>query len=428
MIMPQPPQVLFIAPWLPKLSETFVYRELFGLRDSGVSVLGASVHAPELVWDEPRLQALAGEVAPVYGPGPLRLLLDAALETLGHPVSALRTGMMALGDAVRGRDISGLGRVKVLWQALAGLALARRIRGRGGVGHIHAHMAHVATTIAMYAAGQLGVGFSFTGHAADIFRDRSLLAEKLRRAAFVSCISRWHRAFYKAIVDRTDGEYPVIRCGVDVSEFAPSHDSPAGVLSERPLILAVGRLVPKKGFDLLLRAVAAIRDQGLQMTCCIVGDGPEREALHRLAADLDLGDVLTFLDSRPNSEVREHLRQAAIFVLPCRTDASGDKDGIPVVLMEAMACGVCAISGDLPTIRELIDHRKNGFLVPPDDVPALAHCLEELLADPDLRKHITARGRLRIQEEFALDVNVGRLRSALESVEMRKGGGTHARQ
>jgi len=80
------------------------------------------------------------------------------------------------------------------------------------------------------------------------------------------------------------------------------------------------------------------------------------------------------------------------------------------------------------TIRELIDHRKNGFLVPPDDVPALAHCLEELLADPDLRKHITARGRLRIQEEFALDVNVGRLRSALESVEMRKGGGTHARQ
>ena len=411
--------ILFIAPWLPKLSETFVYRELFGLRDSGVAVLGASVHAPEQVWDEPRLRALARDVVPVYGSGPLRLLLDATLETLGHPVSALRTGMTALGDAVRDEDISGLGRVKVLWQGLAGLALARRIRVRGGVGHIHAHMAHVATTIAMYAAGQLGVGFSFTGHAADIFRDRSLLAEKLRRAAFVSCISRWHREFYKNIVDRPDRpdlEYPVIRCGVDVSEFAPPTDTAPGVSSEPPLILAVGRLVPKKGFDLLLRALAAVRGQGLALSCRIVGDGPEREALHRLAADLDLADVVTFLGSRPNSEVREQLCQAAIFVLPCRTDASGDKDGIPVVLMEAMACGVCAVSGDLPTIRELIDHRENGLLVPPDDVPALAHCLEELLADPNPRTTIAARGRLRIQEEFALDVNVGRLRNALELV------------
>lgn len=412
--MPNSSSILFIAPWLPKLSETFVYRELFGLRDYGVSVLGASVHAPEQSWDEPRLQDLAREVVPVYGPGPLRLLLDAALETLGHPVSALRTGMIALGDAVRAGDISGIRRVKVLWQGLAGLALARRIRGRGGVGHIHAHMAHVATTIAMYTARQLGVGFSFTGHAADIFRDRSLLAEKLQRAVFVSCISHWHREFYKTIVDRPDQEYPVIRCGVDVSEFAPPSDSSAGFLSEPPLILGVGRLVPKKGFDLLLHAVAAVRDQGLQLSCRIVGDGPEREALHRLAADLDLGDVVTFLGSRPNSEVRKQLRQAAIFVLPCRTDASGDKDGIPVVLMEAMACGVCAVSGDLPTIRELIDHRENGLLVPPDDVPALANYLKDLLADPDLRRTMAARARLRIQEEFALDVNVGRLRRALK--------------
>lgn len=422
--MPQPPRILFIAPWLPKLSETFVYRELFGLRESGVPVLGASVHAPEQVWDEPRLHALAREVVPIYGSGPLRLLLDAAVESLGHPGFALRTGMTALGDAVRGRDISGLGRLKVLWQGLAGLALARRLRKRGGVAHIHAHLAHVATTIAMYAAGQLGVGFSFTGHAADIFRDRSLLAEKLRRAGFVSCISRWHRDFYRTIVNRPDQEYPVIRCGVDVSEFAPS--SEAHLEEPRPpLILAVGRLVPKKGFDLLLCALAAVRSQGIELSCRIVGDGPEREALHKLAADLDLGDVLTFLGSRPNPEVREQLSQAAIFALPCRTDASGDKDGIPVVLMEAMACGVCAISGDLPTIRELIDHQENGFLVPPDDVPALVHCLEELLTDADLRKTIATQGRLRIQEEFALDVNVGRLRKALERAGLRTGSTDH---
>lgn len=171
--MPSPPPILFIAPWLPKLSETFVYLELFGLRDSGVAVLGASVHAPEQVWDESRLQTLTREVVPVYGSGPLRLLLDAALETLGHPVSALRTGMTALGD------------------------------------------------------------------------------------------------------------------------------------------------------------------------------------------------VLTFLGSWPNSEVRKNLLQAAIFVLPCSTDASGDKDGIPVFLMAAMACGVCAVSDDLPTIRELINHRENGLACPP---------------------------------------------------------------
>lgn len=401
--------ILYIAAQLPKRSETFVYRELLALRATGQQVLAASVHPPERGLGAQPLDALADEAIGVYGPGMARLLGDAALEKIAHPVRAIGTFCRAVADALQADDVCGVDRMKIIGQSVAALALAHRIRALPvRVAHLHAHMAHVPTTVAMYAAQQLGVPFSFTGHAADLFRDRSLLRAKLRRASFVACISAWHRTFYRKLVERPEGDYPVIRCAVDTTEFQPRAPDPAAP----PLLLGVGRLVPKKGFDLLIEALAVLRDRGTGFRAVIGGEGPEADALRALRDRLGLADRVELPGALSNDRVRQLMADATLFALPCRIDARGDQDGIPVVLMEAMACGVPCVSGDLPAIRELIADGRSGRLIPPGDVPALAAALQQLLADSAARTHMGTAGRHHIEMEFATTVNTVRLQNA----------------
>lgn len=403
--------LLYLSAQLPKRSETFVYRELLGLRAAGVTVLAATLHPPERNLGEARLEALAGEAIPVYGAGGWRLLRDFMLEKVAHPWRGTDVMLTAWRDAFTADDLTSIkARLKIIGQAMAGLALARRLRGRG-ITHIHAHFAHAPATVAMYAARQLGLPFSFTGHAVDLFRDRALLKVKLQRACFVNCISEWHRTFYQDLVPRPDADYPVIRCGVDLAEFAPVDRAPG----HPPVLLGVGRLVAKKGFDVLLEAAARLRAHGQAFTIRIAGDGPERERLTAQCTRLGLGDCIHFLGACPNPLVRKLLQEADVFVLPCQIDREGDRDGIPVVLMEAMAAGVPVVSGDLPALRELVIPGRTGELVPPGDVEALAERLAILLQDPDLRAERAKAGRQWVAEEFALDVNIHRIVNMLQS-------------
>lgn len=401
--------VLYLAPWLPKLSETFVYRELFALRAAGVRVSTASLHRPERGLGDAALDELAAETLCVYGAGPVRMLGFSLVEAVRHPRRALRTFSMVLGDVLRAKDAKGRARLKIAWHGAAGLALAHAARSRG-VTHLHAHFAHVSASVAMYAARQMDCPFSFTGHAVDLFRDRVLLPQKLSRAAFVCCISHWHRGFYQSMVPRPEADYPVVRCGVNPSEFVPpSSCGEAGVIR----FMGVGRMIPKKGFDLLLEALAVLRREGMAFTCRLLGDGPEWGPLKSQAERLGLTHAVDFPGATPNSAVRDAMREADLFVLPCRVDSNGDRDGIPVVLMEAMASGICAVSGDLPAIRELIEDGKSGCLVPPGDGNALAACLRTLCMDDARRARLARAGRERICEEFSLDLNARRLHQAL---------------
>ena len=426
--MHQQPHILYLAPVLPKRSETFVYREVLGLRGRGVRVSVASVHPPERDLGDARLDALADEALVVYGHGKrgkLGVFRDGARQSL-------------IGAPAGLAEVPPLYWPKYLFQWEAGHALAyrlrRRFRGDAGITHIHAHMAHVPTTIAMACAKALGVPFSFTGHAADLFRDRSALRTKLRGAAFVSCISEWHRGFYRDLVPQfEDAKLPVIRCGVDLDEFSPVEpgDAPGGS------VLAVGRLVPKKGFDVLIEAVAKLRDRsrggepaGYAVTgaadsadgltsaapenihLTLVGDGPEEANLKALAAELNVADRIDFVGAKSNAEVRELMGEAALFVLPCREAADGDRDGIPVVLMEAMARRVSVVSGDLPTIRELVADNETGRMVKPGSADKLADAVGGLLGDAAQRERLAGAGRARVAAEFSLSVTLDRLQAA----------------
>ena len=399
--------IAYLAGRFPALSETFVYREVTALRRRGWLVQVVSLNDPDQ-HDAQSLAHLCRSLHVVYGRGAKRTLIDAAAELLRRPGRSLGTFAQSVGDALLpGEPMSLLQRLKLPLQGLAGVGLARRLRHKA-VRHIHCHFAHAPATVGMYAARQLQVSFSFVGHANDLFQRRALLRRKLTRAAFVACISHWHREFYRGIVRLPDDQLPVIRCGVDIPDV-DGRDRATG----RPLsVVSVGRLIAKKGFDVLIRSVGQLVAEGSHVHCRIVGGGPLQEYLDQLIQELGLSNSVKLLGAKTNDEVRRMLQTADLFVLPCRVDSRGDRDGIPVALMEAMAAGVPVISGDLPAIRELVQHERTGLLVPPGDVNALSGAVRRVLSDDQLRCRLGTEGREWVKQEFSCEVNIRRLTDA----------------
>ena len=403
--MPDSRTILYMSGTLPTRSETFVYREIFALRARGLTIETASVHKPVRGLGDRDLENLAENTIDIYGRGGFGILRDAIAELFSKPLHTLRTLVQVLSDALGPGDISFGRRPKVLWQGMAAFSLARRTRQRR-IGHIHAHMAHVPTTIAMYAARQLGIGFSFTGHANDLFPNRTLLRKKLARSLWVNCISEWHRGFYRSIVDRPDPDYPIVRCGVDTSRYEPAASLGGRVLE----VLAVGRLVEKKGFDVLVAALGEIaRTGGPPIRARIAGAGEQEGVLRTMIDRLPKEADVELLGELPNDRVMELMSETDLFVIPCRVANSGDRDGIPVVLMEAMALGRCVVSGDLETIRELVRDGQTGIMVRPGDQQALASTLKELAEDRAQIERLGQAGRMWVCEEYDLAKNAQRI-------------------
>ena len=395
-----PLRVVMIGSRLPSRSETFVYRELLALRALGVDIRPASVRTPDASDLAPEARALAAEAIPIYGNGRgwwlgvlLALVWPAAWRVFWRAHrDAWRRMPRARADAMEAADppapagpLTMRDRVALFTQAAGAVALAWRVRGfRPQL--IHAHLAHVPCTIAMYTAEALRVPFAFTGHAAGLFRDGRLLDLKAARAAFVGCISAWHRDWMVRAFGVDTAKLPIIRCGVDVDEAktrasgepasaggaCPGSAPPAEAVSPghaqaRPFrIVTVGRLVPKKGLDLLIAAFARCLEHGslpAASELVIVGDGPERDRLAALAAELGIAERLAWRGGLPHAEALGAIRSGDVFALLARPAADGDRDGVPVVLMEAMAAGVPVIAGGLPAIRELVRDGETGFIV-----------------------------------------------------------------
>jgi glycosyltransferase involved in cell wall biosynthesis len=271
---------------------------------------------------------------------------------------------------------------------------------------VHGYFAHLPTDVAARAARQLGVPYGFSVHAVDARRvGRSGLAERARDAACVIACNEDVAGDLK----RAGAPVHLIPHGVDLDRFRPSPPPSGEVLR----ILAVGRLVEKKGFPVLLQAMARMH---APCHLRIVGAGPQRAALERQIAELALGDRVDLAGSRTHDELPDEYAAADIVVVPSVADASGDRDGLPNVVLEAMSCGRPVVASDIGAVSSAVVDGQTGVLVAPGDAAALAGALEFLVDQPRLRARLGRGARARVERDYELHTCTTRLRHFLETV------------
>jgi glycosyltransferase involved in cell wall biosynthesis len=261
----------------------------------------------------------------------------------------------------------------------------------------------------MTLSRRLAVPFSFTAHAHDIFLEDHLLAHKLRAARFAVGISRFNRQHLaERIGPQSVGSMRIVHCGVSLPAFPYSPDG-----REPDRILAVGRLDHIKGFEHLVEACGVLARSGVPFRCDIVGSGPLEAALRARIERLGLAERVRLLGPQKQEVVRGLLQQAGIFALPSVVTPRGDRDGIPVALMEAMASGAPVVSTRVSGIPELVDHEATGLLARPADAADFAACLERLLRDPALARRLAERARRHVEEEFEIGKETRKLYDAI---------------
>ncbi len=303
--------------------------------------------------------------------------------------------------------------------------LSRAIVDRGIV-HLHAHFGTVATVVARLASKITGISYSFTAHAKDIFHEiveEDVLRRKLADAAGVITVSQFNVAYLKDKYADAAARVRLIYNGLDLDEwrFEPEGDRP-------PLVLAVGRLVEKKGFSYLLEACALLRSRGVRFRCEIVGGGVLESDLQAQLQELDLGDCVKLCGPMSQSDVKQKIRQARLLAAPCVHAKDNDRDGLPTILIEAMALGIPCVSTPVTGIPEILKHEETGLMIAERDEVALAEACERLLSDQDLRGVLTQNGRSLIEENFDIDKNTTKIRAFFSEItEMVLVPGDHPR-
>jgi len=307
----------------------------------------------------------------------------------------------ALGQALFGPRESLRIRLLGLWHLGVACHWAHKVRDLD-VSHIHSQWAHAGASVAMYGAHLLGRSFSFTGHAADLFRERAALRAKIKAADFIVCISEFHREFY--LSEGADpGKLFVVYCGIDTTHFTPVRRTrPKGAPVR---ILSSGRLVEKKGFDVLIRALGLLKSQGRPFEAVIAGSGPLEAELRDQIRAAGLEDEITLTgEALKQEDIPTFMASGDLYTLPCQRAADGDVDGLPQMLMEAMACGLPAVSTDLVGIPDLILDGETGLLVPPQAAEPLAAALARLDDDETLASSLAASGRRHVLDKFDLQI------------------------
>lgn len=392
--------ILYIATSFPALSHTFIYREVLELLDRGYIVHTASriTPKPDSVSNETKnflSSTFYLDTIPLT-----KKIMSAFVHLAKAPKVVIRNVVYIL---LQIRKSTLLSSAKLFYHFIEACCIAKFARDQA-IDHIHCHFADQPTSIGMFLSDLIDVPFSFTAHANDIFVNPVGFERKLDRCKFALSISDYNR---KYLLDTYGKKYKakirVIHCGLKFP-FGPlkERNSNPGYLR----ILTVGRMVPKKGFDVLIRACALLKKWEIPFKCTIVGDGDDKESLLRLVSSNKLGDDVSFAGAVHHENLKSYFLNSDVFVLPCLICKDGDRDGIPVALMEAMAYKIPVISSNIVGIPELVDHNINGFLIPEGNVLFLAEHLRRLYDDPSLGINMGENGYNKVNREFNISRSV----------------------
>jgi glycosyltransferase involved in cell wall biosynthesis len=403
-----PRPVAYIMSRFPKLTETFVLDELVAVDRAGVRIAlfpllrerADVVHPEAVAWVE-RAHYLPF-LSPAIVASNARFLFRHPRRYLGTLWAMLRGTAGSLNFYVGGLGI------------FPKVVHAARLMERLGVRHVHCHFATHPALAGFLIHRLVGIPYSFTAHGSDLHVDRTMLCRKISEAAFAVTISRSNAAVIEAECGGPVPNLHVVRCGVDLRTFRPTDAADPAPPSGPRTITCIGTLHEVKGQRHLIEAVGGLVERGVDVRCRFVGDGPDRAMLEALVDRLGLADRVEFVGQRTRSDVLALLATTDVLVAPSVPTSGGKREGLPVVLIEAMAAGVPVVASHLSGIPELVENEVTGLTVPPGDAVAIAGAIARLLADPALAAGFARAGRERIEAEFDLDRNAARLSALFE--------------
>ncbi len=399
------PRLAYIMSRFPKISETFVLYEILALEAQGLQVEVFPLLRERQTISHPEAAAVVARAH--YHPFLSWRILQAVLYFLLHrPIATLRVLLEVLRGTLGSRNFF-IGALGIFAKTMRFAYEMQRL----GVEHVHAHFATHPALAALIVHRLTGIPFSFTAHGSDLHVDRCMLEHKVRAAAFVVTIS----AFNREVMLQECGEnlrrrIHVVHCGVDPAVFAPvASGAHAGAGGHVLRLLCVASLEEVKGHRTLIEACAELVARGVRLRCDLVGDGPQRRAIETQIEAAGLGDAVRLHGNLPRPEVSRMMAAADIFCLASVPTRDGKREGIPVVLMEAMATGLPVVSSRLSGISELVEDGVVGVLVEPRDSLGLAAALEQLAGDRERRHALGQAGRRRVEMHFDLHQNARRL-------------------
>lgn len=394
----EPLRVAYVVKRYPRYSETFIVNEILSHEASGLSVEIFALLPPSDTHFQNSIAQVKAAVHYLPSESPKGIDLWNAFQNAG---SVLPDFWLQLSQA-QGVE------VRSVYQAIT---LACEIQKRE-IHHIHAHFATAATSVARLASFFAKVPYTFTSHAKDIFHqdvDNEDLLQKLADAAGAITISQYNLEYLN---DRFGAAANRVRCiynGLNLEAF-PFQSTQ----SRFPEILGIGRLVEKKGFTDLLDACAILAKREVAFHCSIIGTGDLQEVLSEKIRRLKLEQYVEMLGPLPQFEVIKHLQKAAVLAAPCIVGLDGNRDGLPTVLLEAMALGTCCVSTDVTGIPEAVQHGVTGLLVPERTPTALADALQQLILDPQLRTELSLNARRLIESHFDIHENSRKIREVFQ--------------
>jgi glycosyltransferase involved in cell wall biosynthesis len=425
-------EIGYVLKGYPRTSETFISNEILLLEKAGLCLSifslkkleGQQLHGmigkisanvnylPQFSPKEGSLFSWFWKNAALYLTSHLKLIMIRPAAYLGALIETIRMSIKYRAGR-HGKPMRDW--IKEFWQAGY---IAVEVLKSDRIRHLHAHFCHTSTTVTMIASRICKVPFSFTAHAKDIYRKDlnpgDLLPVKMRRASFIVTCTKANREYLNRL-QFTDTPIYTIYHGIDLEMFNRSEKRLRNDKRQLPLILSVGRMVEKKGFIYLVEACKLLKDRGYEFECSIVGGTDHYgETLKKVIEQLKLGETVSLHGAVTQEKLRWIYEQATVFALPCQIVEDGDRDGIPNVLVEAMAMELAVVSTNVSGIPELIEDHVNGLIVPQKNASTLAAALEELLNDSGLRLRLGKAARQTVSRVFDSEENIRELKSVFE--------------
>ena len=404
------PVIGYLLKCYPRFSETFILNEILELERQGVKLHIFSILPPQDNQRHADVAKVKAQVTylpslvPTFTFKSLFLLLIAHWQLFWQsPRGYLKTLRFYLNRPEKKR-----------WKQFHQAGYLARELQKLEIAFCQTHFANVPAAVAELVYRFSNIPYSIFAHAKDIYLSQpEILARKIASAKFVLTCTGFNHQYLQSI---STSKTPIHLSyhGLDLSKFSPQGDRPE-FNSDLPLILSVGRFCEKKGFAYLIQACHLLKQKGYQFRCQIVGYGELQAEMEQAIEQLQLQEFITLVGKLTQDKLIELYHQADLFVLPCQITENGDRDGIPNVLLEAMAMKIPVISTPISGITELIEDHKTGLLVPQKDSQAIANAIEELINDPQMRQQLQQAGRTKVIQQFSLEENIKEIKTLLLS-------------